>query len=145
MPKTVRIRYEFAGATGVWPVPTNPTPEQIAQAVAACQDHFQGVATVWVEGEPMNDPILDLTFECSDLDKTLTVRAYLKILLATLWTKAEGFSGKRPFGNGGWQFDIYKALLVAGLIDGKLDSDGYVEEADLKAADRLILGAIERM
>lgn len=44
-----------------------------------------------------------------------TVKGYLKALLFTLWDEDEGFSGKRPFGNSGWEYDLTDAL-----IDNKL-------------------------
>ena len=46
---------------------------------------------------------LSVEFYCEDLDETLTVKDYLKTLLHTLWDEEDGFSGKRPFGNSGWQ------------------------------------------
>jgi len=46
----------------------------------------------------------------SDAGDNLTVRDYFYNLLRTLWIEEEGFSGKRPFGNSGWQYDIYNAL-----------------------------------
>lgn len=69
---------------------------------------------------------LDIKFHCDDLDGEITIRQYLKQLLLTLWAEQEGFSGKRPFGNSGWDFDLYAPLIKAGAIKGVLDSDGYV-------------------
>jgi len=40
-----------------------------------------------------------------------TVKGYLKALLFTLWDEDEGFSGKRPFGNSGWEYDLTDALI----------------------------------
>lgn len=40
-----------------------------------------------------------------------TVKGYLKALLSTLWDECEGFSGKRPFGNSGWEYDLTDALI----------------------------------
>jgi len=71
-----------------------------------------------------------------------TIKGYLIALLDTLWEKEEGFSGKRPFGNSGWSHDLYKPLIVAGAVAGKLDSDGYIEEVDAPAANKLIFDAI---
>lgn len=39
-----------------------------------------------------------------------TVREYLQALLLVLWMEEEGFSGKRPFGNSGWQGELENAL-----------------------------------
>lgn len=41
-----------------------------------------------------------------------TVKGYLKALLFTLWDEGEGFSGKRPFGNSAWEYDLTDALVV---------------------------------
>ena len=40
----------------------------------------------------------------------------------------KGFSGKRPFGNSGWTFDLFNALATGGFIDlGEADEDGYFD------------------
>lgn len=88
--------------------------------------------------------LLDFEFESSDIGQT-TIRNYLYLLLRTLWNEGEGFSGKRPFGNSGWEFDLYKAVVKAGAVKGKLDEDGYVEEVDTKAANNLIRDLISYM
>lgn len=74
-----------------------------------------------------------------------TIREYLAVLLGTLWEEKDGFSGKRPFGNSSWDFDIYKALVAAGAIDGKLDEDGYLDEVDDDKADKLVAEAIDAL
>ena len=74
-----------------------------------------------------------------------TVRGYLIELLATLWREQEGFSGKRPFGNSGWEYDLYAPLLKAGFIAGAFDEDGCVEQLDNAAGERLILAAIHAL
>lgn len=56
-----------------------------------------------------------------------TVGGYLKALLVTLWEEEESFSGKHPFGNSGWQNDLLKPLVVAGVIKGSIDPDGYAD------------------
>ena len=71
-----------------------------------------------------------------------TVRGYLVALLDQLWREDECFSGKRPFGNSGWQYDLYGPMVKAGIIRGKLDEDGCIEEADVRRADELVLAAI---
>src|SRR5689334_2072025 len=70
--------------------------------------------------------ILDLPLPPNDSGAD-TVRGYLIALLAAVWTEGEGFSGKRPFGNSGWEDDLYAALVRAGMIEGELDPDGYLE------------------
>lgn len=74
-----------------------------------------------------------------------TVRAYLVKLLHNVWTEEEGFDGKRPFGNSGWQMDIYKPMIEADIVDGIIDHDGYVEQFDEHAAERIVLAAIESL
>ena len=72
-----------------------------------------------------------------------TIGEYLKTLLLTLWREGEGFSGKRPFGNSGWDYDLYAALIKGGIAVGKLDEDGYVDEVDYKKANEAIEQIIE--
>lgn len=64
---------------------------------------------------------------------TGTLATYLQDLLHTLWVEEEGFSGKRPFGNSYWQYEVYEALIQAGLID---DDD---------AGEQLVLAAIKKI
>lgn len=74
-----------------------------------------------------------------------TIKGYLKALLLTLWQEGEGFSGKRPFGNSGWEYDLHKSLLKAGLVEGKLDEDGYIEELDSDRANKIIEKLIKNL
>ena len=86
--------------------------------------------------------ILAIEFESMDLQKTLTIKEYLKALLRTLWQEGEGFSGKRPFGNSGWQYDLYTPLIQHGLVSGKLDEEGYIADIDERAAYQTVLNLI---
>jgi hypothetical protein len=88
--------------------------------------------------------LLDLPLPENDSGAS-TVRGYLVALLATLWREQEGFSGKRPFGNSDWQYDIYVGMIKAGIVGGQIDEDGYVEQADVATADKLILAAIQSL
>lgn len=78
-----------------------------------------------------------------------TVGEYLSLLLSTLWIQGEGFSGKRPFGESSWEYEVYTALATEELIDGLiLDEDGYLDEFsadDRYAADELVLQTIQAM
>lgn len=85
--------------------------------------------------------ILEVPMQPNDADAK-TIGDYLRALLLAVWTEGEGFSGKRPFGNSGWDSDLYIALVKAGIVDGKLDGDGYLEECDEDAANSLIMEAI---
>ena len=61
----------------------------------------------------------------SDAGDDITIRDYLRTLLMTVWEENESFSGKRPFGNIGWDYDIPIALAKAGFVDlGPLGEDG---------------------
>jgi hypothetical protein len=86
---------------------------------------------------------LGLKFYCGDLREELTVKQYLKKLLTTVWMEADGFSGKRPFGNSGWTYDIYACLIKNGAIDGKLDDCGYVDDVDEYEADQYVAQIID--
>lgn len=88
--------------------------------------------------------LLDLSLPENDSGAS-TVRGYLVALLAELWREEDGFSGKRPFGNSGWPYDIYVPMVRAGIVEGQLDEDGYAERVDVPAADELILAAIQSL
>ena len=75
----------------------------------------------------------------------LTLVGYLKLILTAVWEENEQFSGKRPLGNSGWQYDVYKAFIKAELIEGKLDEDGCVEECNDREGDELVLAVIQRL
>lgn len=72
-----------------------------------------------------------------------TVRDMLAELLTKVWEEAEGFSGKRPFGNSDWQTVVYGQLVKAGLLEGELDEDGYLESVDYGAGEELVVAAIK--
>jgi len=94
--------------------------------------------------------ILDIPMQARDIE-CATVREYLKKLLSTLWEEGEGFSGKRPFGNSGWELDLYLPLIKAGVVKGKLvddDEECWVEEfsdSEKKKANKLIFQAIDAL
>lgn len=67
-----------------------------------------------------------------------TIGEYLEKLLLTLWYEKDEFSGKRPFGNSCWEYEIYAALISAGVVEGKLAEEGYVEEVDIPSANRVV-------
>ena len=90
-----------------------------------------------------DDEILELQM-VSDIGET-TIREWLRALLLTLWREGEGFSGKRPFGNSGWEFDAYASLIKAGVVKGELDEYGHVEEVDRLEAEKVIERLIMRM
>lgn len=88
--------------------------------------------------------ILALPMDENDSGAT-TIRGYLKALLSELWREGEGFSGKRPFGNSGWESDLQMALIKGGAVEGTLDEDGYLDTIDGHAANNLITEAIDAL
>lgn len=70
-----------------------------------------------------------------------TVGDYLAALFKIVWEQGEN-GIKRPFGNSGWQYEVYQALVAAGHVPGKLDEHGYLDEVNDRAADQLIGQAI---
>lgn len=74
---------------------------------------------------------LFIEFDHMDLGP-MTIRSYLKELLFTLFAEGESFSGKRPFGNSGWESDLAAPLVKAGCIAGNVDDEGW---ADVECSD----------
>lgn len=74
-----------------------------------------------------------------------TIRAYLIGLLSKLWQHGEGFSGKRPFGNSGWNWDLYEPLIKAGLVTASYYEDGDIKDIDGDTANQLIAEAIREL
>jgi hypothetical protein len=74
-----------------------------------------------------------------------TIGEYLTFLLERVWVEGEGFSGKRPFGNSSWHYEIYEALADAGIIEATKDEDGYIKEFDSVEASKLVQWSILRM
>lgn len=83
--------------------------------------------------------ISELIFYCDDLGVDISIREYYRRLLVALMMEQEGFSGKKPFGNSGWEFDLYKCLIEHGVIEGSLDEDGFVEGCNHIVADNLLM------
>lgn len=71
-----------------------------------------------------------------------TIRGYLKALLRQVWREGECFSGKRPFGDSGWQTDIYAALVSAEVLPNRAPEGADWIEVDERAADAIIDAAI---
>lgn len=88
----------------------------------------------------MSTEILGTPMGSNDADAA-TVGDYLCELLTVLWRAGED-AIKRPFGNSGWQYEVYAALVAAGHVEGRIDEDGYLEDVDNRAADDLIVAAI---
>jgi hypothetical protein len=77
-----------------------------------------------------------------------TIKEFLKNLLEVLWSEGESFSGKRPFGNSGWDWELYATLIHHGVVKGKLDSDNCIEklsEPQRKKANQIIFDCIDEI
>ena len=72
-----------------------------------------------------------------------TIKDYFKKLLLTLWEECEGFSGKRPFGNSGWEYAIIIPLAKTGYINAKFDEYGDLVNFDSLYADKLVTEMIK--
>lgn len=87
---------------------------------------------------------LDYSFYDEDSDAT-SFADYLRKLLSTLWNEGEDFSGERPFGNSGWDWNLYRYLVLSGAVDGKLDEYGGLDSFDKATADEIIFAMIDRL
>lgn len=81
--------------------------------------------------------ILALPMGENDADAA-TIGQYIMILGEMLFEERDDFSGKRPFGNSGWIYGVYEALVAGNALEGRLDEDGYLEDVDNDAADAII-------
>lgn len=89
-----------------------------------------------IKGIPERN-ILALPMGTNDADAQ-TIGQYIMLVGAEVFAEQEDFSGKRPFGNSGWIFEVYEALIEAGILEGKVDEDGYLEECDNDEGDAII-------
>ncbi len=92
---------------------------------------------------------LAVRFDC-DAGSQITVRDYFMALLLGVWEEEEGFNGKRPFGNSGWQHEVINALACDGFIDlgPSTQYDGWVSFEEVtkeqrKAAHKYVLELIK--
>jgi hypothetical protein len=85
--------------------------------------------------------VFDIPMIENDAD-ALTIGEYFYMLLIMVWRDKEGFSGKRPFGNSGWDHEVYASLVKAGVVEGKFDDDWYIIDCNYNKADKLIYNAI---
>lgn len=84
---------------------------------------------------------LDKTFTSNDRDERLTYREYFRCLLTTLYDEGEGFSGKRPFGNSGWDYGLTIGLVEIGAVTG----DYEVGPDDENEANKFIFAMIDAL
>lgn len=84
--------------------------------------------------------VLNCRMQPNDADAP-TVGVYLMRLAQEVWREGEGFSGKRPFGNSGWEYEVELALATAGLI--RTEGTGPDMSWSYKEARALVLDAAE--
>jgi len=84
----------------------------------------------------------ELRFYSNDLDDNVSIKTYIKEILKVLWLEPDDFNGKRPLGNSGWQFDLYKAMIEKNIIEGEVDDYGCVDSVNMTDADKLIIDYI---
>lgn len=95
------------------------------------------------EGREELGKYLEMTLNFNYSEETVTIREYLKRLLVELWNEQEGFNGKRPFGNSGWEYELFVPLIKAKAITGVIDENGYIESVDEKNGHQIILRLID--
>lgn len=107
--------------------------------------------------DSINDPrpptmsprqILDLAMLPDNDAGAATVRDYLVALTSEVWDRVDAFNGKRPFGNSGWVWDLYGALVQGGATPGRMDEEegwGVGDLPDREGADRMIAEAIQEL
>jgi hypothetical protein len=79
---------------------------------------------------------LDVRFALDGDD--ISVREYLHLLLSKVWEEQEGFNAKRPFGDSGWEYDLFMPLAQAGFIDAKRVVDAEDGSVDFDFDDQQI-------
>ncbi len=88
--------------------------------------------------------ILDLPMSKNDA-KAKTIGAYLTKLLVRLWEEGDLFKAEMPFGNSGWEFEIYRALIKGGALKGSVDRFDHPVDFDENKARRQIIKAIKSL
>ena len=84
----------------------------------------------------MNEAKIVLNARIEEEDSGATsLREYFKLMLQAVFDEDEGFSGKRPFGNSGWQHGLAIQLVKAGVLDGKLLTDDGYDDAEFDWAE----------
>jgi hypothetical protein len=94
--------------------------------------------------EPTPAQVLALELDRNDAGAA-TVGDYLIALLASVWSWGEEFNSKRPFGNSGWENDLFRPLVRAGYVAGTITPFLDMEYRDEAAARALIASAIEAL
>jgi hypothetical protein len=91
--------------------------------------------------EVTGDQVLDVRLGANQAEAK-TVRQYLAAVLASFWAGTDLIP---PMGNALWRDDVYAGLVTAGLVDGSVNADGYVESFDRETAQGLVALAFEEL
>ena len=94
--------------------------------------------------DPTGAEILAVPMQYNDAGAA-TIGEYLARLLREVWLHGEGFDGKRPFGNSDWQAELALTLAAAGLVEGVIYADGWLDQYDRFQVDDLIVRAIDTL
>lgn len=84
------------------------------------------------------EEILKLPIRRHDINAAVPLGEFFYELFIKLWIENEAFSAKRPWGNSGWDYDVYATLIKHGVITGQLDEDGYVDKLDEEYAKAFV-------
>lgn len=91
------------------------------------------------------DELLALRFD-SDAGQNLTIREWFIDLARLAWTEGEGFSGKRPWGNSGWESAVYLPLVKHGAMPGELaENGGWLDDWDDVVGQALVANMLDHM
>lgn len=124
---------ELEGSAADW--------QSVAELFQTVAEYHAALAPAPATGSGAEAGVLDTTFECDLGD--VTMREYFAALLTGLLEEEEMFSPKRPFGNSGWKWELYYALLKAGLIEGEEDEIGFdVDATQQMKGDGLLLAFV---
>jgi len=101
-------------------------------------DGVQYTPLVEIETDDKYKAALNVRFYCDVSDDVVSVRDYLFMLLDKLWDEKESFSGKRPFGNSDWEYDLFSPLVHEGFISGEVNACGDIVWLDYQEACQFV-------
>ena len=76
-----------------------------------------------------------------------TIGEFMQQSLLNLFREGESFSGKRPCGNSGWEFQLHETLVKAGYVSGTYSSteyDTWLEDYDIDKAEDILNQVIRK-
>lgn len=66
-----------------------------------------------------NKEILNLEFDSTYLNRTITIKDFFKALLASLFERGEGLINRKSLDNSSWYYDLCACLARNKIIDGE--------------------------